>query len=697
MNNIGTSTPKERTMSPQETISEKRQSIPPDEEMARVRDGIQSLAIGETDTQRNKSQVEVPNNEEGDRGGTQVNAEDMALNQQMVTHRGASTGNDIPEVNNSLTMYRMQSLLSQSTGQEREMPHSTSASQDGLEKVPQGGLQNSLEQSEHPAVESHVAHDGLPTEPKAPHATPTSEMHSNGSSQNTSLESASSSNLHSTKDSLIFQQSGLTLNNMIAPPSAKNLNLSQPHPGNMSRTASQQSLQRQESYLSFRAPDKWQSISKMSNIAMSSMNNEALKAKSKESNGDSTKWHSNKIDTLASAQTSKGNITENVNSKEESAAEANTSLLSQAKNQMETSAKKEKYQEVDLSKLDLSSYLSTQEPEPETRTQQKLWLQRENVASLNDSEEMDNGYTAHIVNQTSRFQYEQLSREFLQIRRYKNPILESLQRVDDAVLSNRKMDIDSKSSQDTSLLSTSIAKSIKQQYIPSSISNNFDFRSKETDALNEAQLQVNFDEINETLADLWKQNCVNFKEMNLMKKKQYELQKLQLQQQQQQQQQQHFQQQQLSQHNQPQCFDHYNGDMRNGALLSSRYGYQPNNGNSQLANIFSRGNRTSFGQSGNRSSSTGVNRVGNTNPQTAIGVSKYHPTTRAQQQQQQQQQQHQQYQQEQLYQQRQQQSQDLQPFREQQQQGQQQDREQHQRLQQPHMQQVPREQLQEQH
>lgn len=301
MNNIGTSTPKERTMSPQETISEKRQSIPPDEEMARVRDGIQSLAIGETDTQRNKSQVEVPNNEEGDRGGTQVNAEDMALNQQMVTHRGASTGNDIPEVNNSLTMYRMQSLLSQSTGQEREMPHSTSASQDGLEKVPQGGLQNSLEQSEHPAVESHVALDGLPTEPKAPHATPTSEMHSNGSSQNTSLESASSSNLHSTKDSLIFQQSGLTLNNMIAPPSAKNLNLSQPHPGNMSRTASQQSLQRQESYLSFRAPDKWQSISKMSNIAMSSMNNEALKAKSKESNGDSTKWHSNKIDTLASA------------------------------------------------------------------------------------------------------------------------------------------------------------------------------------------------------------------------------------------------------------------------------------------------------------------------------------------------------------------------------------------------------------
>lgn len=96
---------------------------------------------------------------------------------------------------------------------------------------------------------------------------------------------------------------------------------------------------------------------------------------------------------------------------------------------MEYGGTKQDNSQSEILNLDLSSYLSSQEPEIESRTQQKLWLQRENVATLNDFEEGTSQTPSQIVNQTSRFQYEQLSREFLHIRRHTNPMLGSLQRV----------------------------------------------------------------------------------------------------------------------------------------------------------------------------------------------------------------------------------------------------------------------------
>lgn len=69
-----------------------------------------------------------------------------------------------------------------------------------------------------------------------------------------------------------------------------------------------------------------------------------------------------------------------------------------------------------------NSYLTTQQPKLETRTQQKLWLQRENISSLVDIADSNNAF----VNNITRMEYERLSREFLNIRRFTNPMLKSL-------------------------------------------------------------------------------------------------------------------------------------------------------------------------------------------------------------------------------------------------------------------------------
>lgn len=647
------------------------QPIMPDEEMARVQDGVQAVSLSEPDNQADGSNSRnFVHKEEGLRKA-EINAEDMALNQNINSPKASAAGNnDLPEVNNSLTMYRMQSLLSQSTGQERELPKSNSESSAAPRAEIPGNVlhdvpQLYLEKQQQPPIETgNINKKGFATSNAPPHNTPIDHSKSNKGSQNTSLSSGSAnsnpnstSNVPSNKDSLIFQQSGITLNNLHMNPLGKNAQIS-----SLSRTSSQQSLQRQESYLSFRVSDKSQGAGTKSNLSLSNANNGSIRERSKETSlATSRSTSSNQFDKLDSKQSSRGN--EVKVGKEAEKTGGNTSLLSQqAKNKNKPHLNDQEYQEVDLSKLDLSSYLSSQESEPETRTQQKLWLQRENVATLNDSEEMDNGNTAHIVNQTSRFQYEQLSREFLQIRRYKNPVMDSLKRLDRDGLSNKKVDIDSKSNKEINSAATSLAKSAKQQYIPASVSKSLDFRSKEASLTEDEHLQVNLDEINETLADIWKQNCINFKEMNLMKKKHYEQQKMQQQQQQQQQHHHqhphanHFQQQHVHQN-----YPVQNSDQYNGALLSSRYGYQPNNGSSQLANIFARGNRASVGQTAMRASSSGLNKVGNTNPQHGNGINKFHPTTRAQQQQQ--------YRQEQMYQQMQQQNQDLNQQQQQQRQG----------------------------
>ncbi|KAH3670990.1 hypothetical protein OGAPHI_000701 [Ogataea philodendri] len=71
----------------------------------------------------------------------------------------------------------------------------------------------------------------------------------------------------------------------------------------------------------------------------------------------------------------------------------------------------------------------------ETRTQQKLWLQRENVNSLVDMADSNNAFVSNVT----RLEFEQLSREFLTIRRYNNPIVGSLARVNQKSLAVKKV------------------------------------------------------------------------------------------------------------------------------------------------------------------------------------------------------------------------------------------------------------------
>lgn len=72
-----------------------------------------------------------------------------------------------------------------------------------------------------------------------------------------------------------------------------------------------------------------------------------------------------------------------------------------------------------------SSYMADQQPELQTRTQQKLWLQRENISSLVDIADSNNPFTTNAT----RLEYEKLSREYLSIRRFSNPMLRLLDKV----------------------------------------------------------------------------------------------------------------------------------------------------------------------------------------------------------------------------------------------------------------------------
>lgn len=74
---------------------------------------------------------------------------------------------------------------------------------------------------------------------------------------------------------------------------------------------------------------------------------------------------------------------------------------------------------------DFSSYMANQQPELQTRTQQKLWLQRKNISSLVDIADSNNPFTTNVT----RLEYEKLSREYLSIRRFSNPMLRSLDKM----------------------------------------------------------------------------------------------------------------------------------------------------------------------------------------------------------------------------------------------------------------------------
>ncbi|GMM28091.1 hypothetical protein DAMA08_008070 [Martiniozyma asiatica (nom. inval.)] len=69
---------------------------------------------------------------------------------------------------------------------------------------------------------------------------------------------------------------------------------------------------------------------------------------------------------------------------------------------------------------DFSSFLTSASPEPLSRTQQKLYLQRSNIST-------PSAPPPSAI--STRFKYEELSRTYMHIRRYHTPVTSSLRRI----------------------------------------------------------------------------------------------------------------------------------------------------------------------------------------------------------------------------------------------------------------------------
>ena len=556
---------------------------------------------------------------------------------------------DLPEINNSLTMYRMQSVLSQSVGEERDVSNVNSNSSNSkilsqttnLETAPAPQLSEEHRKPLNPQYDNQPKQNVF-----------TKVTTRNGSNNTTSDSSVSDTNSVNKTDSLIFQQSGLTLYNMNSQPSNKNLG-HHSHTNSMQRTVSQQSLQRQESYLSFKVPENLQQKLQLTNLK-NSMANQIKSpvpppAEVKESQNRSVNEPEPRQNHFMSQK--KGSSLSPLSTPPPMKEASSTSTIFKPKSSIESPnkesllSKQTKTQnnashEVDFSTLDLSSYLSTQEPELETRTQQKLWLQRENVATLNDSEDGNNRNALNYINQTTRFQYEQVSREFLNVRRYTNPVLESLTRIQETKNLRQRVSIDGSSSGDHS---SHISKSVKQQMFAQSISKSLGFSLKEAETKTEDTFTTNIEDYNKILLDMWNENCIKFTDSTTSMKNQ-ELNKQQQQQQQRYNSNSYNQQQNMQQIQQQQMQQQYQQNQQDNLRYPNQSSNMNNNNNtSQLANTYSRGNRTLFGQQQNYNND---NRPHTSAYSSNVGMnSRYHPTTRAQQQQhqQQQQQQHQQH------------------------------------------------------
>ncbi|CDK28807.1 unnamed protein product [Kuraishia capsulata CBS 1993] len=79
---------------------------------------------------------------------------------------------------------------------------------------------------------------------------------------------------------------------------------------------------------------------------------------------------------------------------------------------------------------DFSDFLSTKSSSVETRTQQKLWLQRESALLPSSGDSSTNLVGAYATNSQFRTEFEKFAREYLNVRRYVNPTVESLKRID---------------------------------------------------------------------------------------------------------------------------------------------------------------------------------------------------------------------------------------------------------------------------
>lgn len=380
----------------------------------------------------------------------------------------ASPKPPVEEVVNSLNMHKMFSVLSQSTGQERKFTNKNETAT------------NNQELDEEQTT--------LPHEPKV-QIQPDSRKDSCTSTPNSTV-STTSTDIN--QDSLIFQQSGLTLYNFNTQPSTKNLNPTNHY--NLSRNMSQQSLKRQESYLTFRVPDNLQK-----NLQMSS-NNEVLDRKSLQA------MHTNNVRKPEEPE-KKQSLRENSPITPNKTQPPKSSLLSQQKKSQD-----EEKKQATMLDIDLSSYLSTQEPEIDSRTQQKLWLQRENVATLNDSEYSQHAPAA-IVNQSTRFQYEQNSREFLHIRRFLNPMLDSLTRINESGAFKRRMSIDNSATETSTLTGKSFRPdaSIKSKFLSTSVTKNMGFTMKDNSTIPDVTFNNDLTDYKDIITALWNKNCDEFK------------------------------------------------------------------------------------------------------------------------------------------------------------------------------------------
>ncbi|TID12964.1 hypothetical protein CANINC_005063 [Pichia inconspicua] len=366
---------------------------------------------------------------------------------------------------NSLNIQNMTSLLSQSTGQEERFSD--------MKNLPANG------------PEIYDGRSGLPQEPKVQ----LSRNNHFRDLETTANVSTSGISTVTNQDSLIFQQSGLTLYNL-NPHSTNNLNQGSVNPMNqytLSRNISQQSLQRQESYLTFKAPDNLRK-----NIQSSSNNDTSFR------NGNQVP------ETISTQEFKVSSKKERQEPKQNRTATHTNSLLSQQKQNQE---EEEKLQSV--IDIDLSSYLSAQEPEIDSRTQQKLWLQRENVANLNDFEDTQHAPAA-IINQSTRFQYEQHSREYLHIRRFMNPMLDSLNRIKNSGVSKRRLSIENSTTEASSILGKSVRDaSAKTKFQSTSLAKSMGL-VKDNKSLNPA-FENDLSDYKEIIKAMWNKDCDAFK------------------------------------------------------------------------------------------------------------------------------------------------------------------------------------------
>lgn len=207
-------------------------------------------------------------------------------------------------------------------------------------------------------------------------------------SQSTGQELPSQTS-HSSSSSMIFQQSGVNLNmqrSMMTPLTMTKTN--------SATNQSQPTIERQSSYLSFKAPDR----SSRANTQQSGFyQHSRLSSQAIQS--------ATPIGTPMSHENLSGSMLEQTPPLPVAASVGNPE-----------------------DDMDFSSFLNSSQPQTSSRTQQKLWLQRETIASLNDPSHHIS--ESPISNISTRFKYEEVARSYMHIRRTGNPIVDSLKRLD---------------------------------------------------------------------------------------------------------------------------------------------------------------------------------------------------------------------------------------------------------------------------